>query len=61
MLSMETALKLNKRELAYIAVQALQDVNRLECYIKELWCYTHEVEAELNEIVESVTIEPDKT
>lgn len=50
MLSKQTAKKLPRRELEYIAVQASEEVVRLEKYIKELEVYAKELEQELDEV-----------
>lgn len=49
MLSRQTAKKLPRRELEYVAVQASEEVARLEQYAKELWAYIHSLEDELDE------------
>ncbi len=56
MLSRQTAKKLPRRELEYIAVQASEEMARLEQYVKELERYAKELERELDEIADNVTV-----
>lgn len=47
-MSRQTAKKLPRRELEYIAVQASEEVARLEQYVKELERYINELVSELD-------------
>lgn len=48
MLSKQTAKKLPRRELEYIAVLGSEELARLEAYIKELEQYINELVSELD-------------
>lgn len=54
MLSRQTAKKLPRRELEYIAVQASEELARLEQYVKELEQYANEVERDYDALAKQV-------
>ncbi|MFM5880866.1 hypothetical protein ACET7V_15760 [Aeromonas sanarellii] len=54
MLSKQTAKKLPRRELEYIAVLGSEELARLEQYIVELEQYAKEVEQDFNDLAKLV-------